>query len=75
VAQWVRPAVSLSKQNPYNMNPTNKTAKQVQQAAAHINAGNLGAGIRMLEAVKRACLNKLDQMYLERLISELKKTA
>ena len=57
------------------MNPTNKTAKQVQQAAAHINAGNLDAGIRILEAVKRACLNRLDQMYLDRLISELKKTA
>ena len=57
------------------MTTTKKTAKQVQQAAAHINAGNLNAGIRMLEAVKRACLNKLDQMYLDRLISELKKTA
>ena len=57
------------------MTPTNKTAKQVQQAAAHINAGNLDAGIRILETVKRACLNRLDQMYLERLISELKKTA
>ena len=75
MAQWITPAVSLTKQNPYNMTPTNKTEKQVQQAAAHINAGNLAAGIRMLEAVKRACLNKLDQMYLERLISELKKTA
>ena len=57
------------------MTTTKKTAKQVQQAAAHINAGNLNAGIRMLEAVKRACLNKLDQMYLDHLISELKKTA
>ena len=57
------------------MTPTKKTEKQVQQAAAHINAGNLSAGIRILEAVKRACLNKLDQMYLDRLISELKKTA
>jgi hypothetical protein len=57
------------------MTPTKKTEKQVQQAAAHINAGNLSAGIRILEAVKRACLNRLDQMYLDRLISELKKTA
>ncbi len=52
---------------------TKKTQKQMEQAAAHMAAGNNEAALNMVKAIRRAAYSAADTLYLDMMISDLEK--
>jgi hypothetical protein len=52
---------------------TKKTQKQMQQAQAHLAAGNNEAALRMIKAIRRAAYSPFDTLYLDMIILDLEK--